>query len=188
MSAGVQCGGAGTVGHQAGVYKNVQTGSLQGGFAQHGGAACIRYRQHAALGGVLLGQRNALGAFFHDLQRHRAGSIQRRFQHGGLVGSLCGGVLRQAVGGGQRRKGFGVRLHQRFQLCAQGLGPGVQRLDLRLHGGILLFAGGQAAHHVAQRHAGSAYQRGCSAAARCGRFAGKLGQKLRAACVVQFHL
>ena len=104
---------------------------------------------------------------------------------------MCGllrGVLGQTVGSSQRRKGIGIGLHQCFQLQPQGLSPGVQCLNIRFHGGVLLFAGGQAAHHVAQRHTGSAYQRGRTAAARGGRFAGKLGQKLRAACVVHFHV
>ena len=94
---------------------------------------------------------------------------------------LLRGVLRQAVGRSQRRKGIGIRLYQRFQLQPQGSGPGVQCLNVCFHSGVLFFAGGQAAHHAAQCHPGSAYQRGRAAAARGGRFAGKLCQKLRAA-------
>ena len=94
---------------------------------------------------------------------------------------LLRGVLGQTVGRSQRRKGIGIGLYQRFQFQPQGTGPGVQCLNVRFHGGVLLFAGGQAAHHVAQRHTGSACQRGGAAAARRGRFAGKLCQKLRAA-------
>ena len=94
---------------------------------------------------------------------------------------LLRGVLGQAIGRSQRRKGVGIGLYQCFQLQPQGHGPGVQCLNIRFHGGVLLFTGGQAAHHVAQRHTGSAHQRGSAAAARCGRFAGKLCQKLCAA-------
>ena len=94
---------------------------------------------------------------------------------------LLRGVLGQAVGRSQRRKGVGIGLYQRFQTQPQGFSPGVQCLDVRFHGGVLLFAGGQATHHVAQRHTGSACQRGGAAAARRGRFAGKLCQKLCAA-------
>ena len=94
---------------------------------------------------------------------------------------LLRGVLGQAVGRSQRRKGVSIGLYQRFQLQPKGFSPGVQCLNVRFHDGIFLFADGQTAHHVAQRHTGSAYQRGRAAAARRGRFAGKLCQKLRAA-------
>ena len=101
---------------------------------------------------------------------------------------LLRGVLGQAVGRSQRRKNIGIGLYQCFQFLPQGFSPGVQCLNVRFHDGVLLFAGGQAAHHVAQCHTGSAYQRGRAAAARRGRFAGKLCQKLRAAQIVHFHV
>ena len=115
------------------------------------------------------------------MQRHGACTVQCGFQHSGFVRGLLRGVLGQAVGRSQWRKGIGIGLYQRFQLQPQGFSPGVQCLNVRFHGDVLLFAGGQTAHHVAQCHTGSAYQRGCAAAARRGRFAGKLCQKLRAA-------
>ena len=108
-------------------------------------------------------------------------AVQRGFQHSGFVRGQFRGVLGQTVGHSQRRKGVSIGLYQRFQLQPQGFSPGVQCLNVCFHGGVLFFAGGQAAHHVAQRHTGSAYQRGSAAAARRGRFAGKLCQKLCAA-------
>ena len=165
---GVQHGGAAAVCHQLGVNKHIQACGLQCRLAQHGGAACIRYRQHAAFGGVLPGQRDALGALFHDLQRHGACTVQCGFQHSGLVRGLLRGVLGQAVGRSQRRKGIGIGLYQCFQLQPQGFSPGVQCLNVRFHDGVLLFAGGQAAHHVAQCHTGSAYQSGSAAAVELG--------------------
>ena len=84
--------------------------------AQHGSTPRVRYRQHAALRGVLSRQRDALGALFHDLQRHGACTVQRGFQHSSLVRGLLRGVLGQTVGRSQRRKGIGIGLDQRFQL------------------------------------------------------------------------
>ena len=136
----IQCGGMGFVGHQLCVDEHVQAGGLQGGLAQCGGAACIGHGQRAAPGSVFFHKCNAFGALAHDLQRHGTGSIQCGFQHSGLVSRLLRSVLGQAIGGGQRRKGFGIRLHQCFQLHAQGTGPLVQGQKVRFHGGILLFA------------------------------------------------
>ena len=178
----------GFVDHQLCVDEHVQAGGLQGGLAQCGGAACIGHGQRAAPGGIFFHKCNAFGALAHDLQRHGTGSIQCGFQHSGLVSRLLRSVLGQAIGGGQRRKGFGIRLHQCFQLRAQGTGPLVQGQKVRFHGGILLFAHRQAAHHVAQCHTGGTHQCRGTAAARCGCFAGQFCQEPAAAFVHHVHV
>ena len=130
-----------------------------------------------------------LETYAGDILHSKGMDMEKRFfQHGSLVCGLLRSILRQTVGGGQRRKGLGVGLHQRFQLAAQSLGPGVQRLNAGLYGGVFLFTSGQAAHHVAQRHTGRAHQRRSTAAARCRRFAGQFCQKLAAASFHHFHL
>ena len=102
--------------------------------------------------------------------------------------SLLWCVLGQAVGRSQRRKGIGIGLHQHLQLFAQGIGLCVQGLNVCFHGGIFLFAGGQVAHHIAQRYTGSTHQRRRSAAARRGGFAGQLCEKFLTAQLSHFHL
>ena len=184
----IQCGGMGFVGHQLCVDEHVQAGGLQGSLAQYGGAACIGHGQRAALGCIFFHKCNAFGALAHDFQRHGTGSIQCGFLHSGLVSRLLRSVLGQAIGSGQRRKGFGIRLHQCFQLCAQGTGPLVQGQNVRFHGGILLFAHRQAAHHVAQCHTGGTHQCRGTAAARCGCFAGQFCQEPAAAFVHHVHV
>ena len=130
-----------------------------------------------------------LETYAGDILHSKGMDMEKRFfQHGSLVCGLLRGIFRQAVGCGQRRKGFSVGLHQRFQLAAQSFGPGVQRLNVGFHGGVLLFADGQAAHHIAQRHTGCAHQCRSAAAARCGSFAGQFCQKLPAAFFHHFHV
>ena len=103
------------------------------------------------------------------------------------MGLLFRRLFGQAVGGSQRHKRLRVGLHQRFQPPAQDFRPGVEGKDLFLHGGVLLFAHGQAAHHIAQGHAGRAHKGGSPAAARGRGFAGKALQKVLTARFCQFH-
>ena len=93
------------------------------------------------------------------------------------MGLLFRRLFGQAVGGSQRHKRLRVGLHQRFQPPAQDFRPGVEGKDIRLHRRVLLFAHGQAAHHIAQGHAGRAHKG----------FAGKALQKALTARFCQFH-
>ena len=103
------------------------------------------------------------------------------------MGLLFRRLFGQAVGGSQRQKRLRVGLHQSFQLFAQDVSPGIQGLNVRFHSGIFLFADGQAAHHIAQGHAGRAHKGRCTAAARGRGFAGKALQKALTARFCQFH-
>ena len=103
------------------------------------------------------------------------------------MGLLFRRLFGQAVGGSQRQKRLRVGLHQRFQPPAQDFRPGIQGSEIRLHRRVLLFAHGQAAHHIAQGHTGRAYKGRCTAAARGRGFAGKALQKALTARFCQFH-
>ena len=88
--------------------------------------------------------------------------------------------MRQAVGLAQRLKGPGVLVHQVQKALGQGVGLLLAALNVLLHGGVFLFAQGQAAHHVAQGHTDGANQGTGPAAAGHSGFAGQNLHKILA--------
>ena len=79
----------------------------------------------------------------------------------------------QTIDFAQRLKGPGVLVHQVQKALCQEVGLLLAALNVLFYGGVLLFAQGQAAHHMAQSHTDGANQGTGPAAAGHGGFAGQ---------------